>query len=236
MNNEFIEKQDYFGLADGTMLVCSSSDDGRSNEVAEATGQDGSIVAHNVYGEKIAPSNDYVMKAVTFSKGEGELAIGQIFTLEDNKTSICLGNLSIGTSAGSAPTISASGEQVEDNSEDNCEYSIPAITLTKKHHAQVLFGAFNDDGYGTGVHLKSASYDITASITKGEKEGKCLTHDVVEGKIECSVEFIQTGSATPNLVAGDGWEVTSVLSSSNPDADWPTWNATLTKYLAKKRD
>ena len=34
MNNEFIEKNDYFGLADGTMLVCSSSEDGRSNEVA----------------------------------------------------------------------------------------------------------------------------------------------------------------------------------------------------------
>ena len=70
MNNEFIEKNDYFGLADGTMLVCSSSEDGRSNEVAQATGQDGAIVAHNVYGEKIAPSNEYVMKAVTFSKGE----------------------------------------------------------------------------------------------------------------------------------------------------------------------
>ena len=110
MNNEFIEKNDYFGLADGTMLVCSSSDDGRSNEVAEATGQDGAIVAHNVYGEKIAPSNEYVMKAVTFSKGEGELAIGQIHKLDDTHTSICLGSLSIGTSAGSAPTISASGE------------------------------------------------------------------------------------------------------------------------------
>ena len=234
MNNEFIEKNDYFGLADGTMLVCSSSEDGRSNEVAVATGQDGAIVAHNVYGEKIAPSNEYVMKAVTFSKNEGELAIGQIHKLDDNQTCICLGSLSIGTSAGSAPTISASGEQVEDNSTGNCLFKIPAISLTKKHHAQILFSAFSFSG--TGIHLKSASYDITASITKGEKEGKCLTHDVVEGKIECSVEFLSVSGDKPTLTPGDGWEVTSVPSSSNPDADWPTWSATLTKYLTKESE
>ena len=234
MNNEFIEKNDYFGLADGTMLVCSSSEDGRSNEVASATGQDGTIVAHNVYGEKIAPSNEYVMKAVTFSKNEGELAIGQIHKLEDNQTCICLGSLSIGTSAGSAPTISASGEQVEDNSTGNCLFKIPAISLTKKHHAQILFNAFSFTG--TGIHLKSASYDITASITKGQKDGKCLTHDVVEGKIECSVEFLSVGGNKPTLTPGQGWEVTSVPSSSNPDADWPTWRATLTMYLTKESE
>ena len=234
MNNEFIEKNDYFGLADGTMLVCSSSEDGRSNEVASATGQDGTIVAHNVYGEKIAPSNEYVMKAVTFSKNEGELAIGQIHKLEDNQTCICLGSLSIGTSAGSAPTISASGEQVEDDSSDNCVFKIPAFSLTKKHHAQILFNAFSFTG--TGIHLKSASYDITASITKGVKEGKCLTHDVVEGKIACSVEFLSVSGNKPTLTPGDGWEVTSVPSSSNPDADWPTWSATLTKYLTKESE
>lgn len=114
-----------------------------------------------------------------------------------------------------------------------CLYQLPAFTVTKKHHAQVLFGAFNDSNYGAGVHLKSASYSASCSVTKGEKEGKCLTHDVTEGKIECSVEFLQTGSATPNLTAGEGWEITSVLACSNPDADWPTWSATLTKYLSK---
>lgn len=233
MNNQFIEKEDYFGLADGTMLVCSSSDDGKSNEVAEATGQDGSVVAHNVYGEKIAPSNEYVMKAVTFQKAAGDIALGQIFTLADGKTSICLNSLTIGTSAGSAPTFSASGEQVEDNSTGVCQYSLPEFSVTKKHHAQVLFGAFNDGGYGEGVHLKSASYTISGSITKGEKEGKCLTHDIIEGKIECSVDFISVAGNEPTLTAGEGWEVTSVLACSNPDSDWPSYSATLTKYLVK---
>lgn len=74
--NEFIEKQDYFGIADGDNLVCSTADEGKSNELAEATGQDGSYVAYNVYGEKIAPSNEYVMKAVTISKSAGDIALG----------------------------------------------------------------------------------------------------------------------------------------------------------------
>ena len=76
--NEFIEKQDYFGIADGDNLVCSTADEGKSNELAEATGQDGSYVAYNVYGEKLAPSNEYVMKAVTISKAQGDIALGQI--------------------------------------------------------------------------------------------------------------------------------------------------------------
>ena len=110
-NNAFIEKVDYFGLADGTNLVCLSSEDGKSNEVAEATGQDGSIVAHNVYGEKIAPSNEYVMKAVTITKAAGDIALGQIEEIgTTNPISVCLSSLDISTSAGAAPTFSASGE------------------------------------------------------------------------------------------------------------------------------
>ena len=114
--NQFIEKKDYFGIADGTMLVCGTSDEGKSNELAEATGQDGSYVAYNVYGEKLAPSNEYVMKAVTVSKDDGDIALGQIekpfadATPADNATSICLNNFAINTAAGSAPTFSASGE------------------------------------------------------------------------------------------------------------------------------
>lgn len=232
MNNAFIAKKDYFGLADTTNLVCKSSDEGKSNELAEATGQDGSIVAHNVYGDKIAPSNEYVMKAVTLTKSDGDIALGQISTVDDK--SVCLNQLTIGTSAGSAPTINASGEQVEDSSTGNCTYSIPAFSVSKKHHAQILFNAFTFGG--TGVHLKDASYTIGCSITKGEKEGVCLTHDISEGKIECAVGFIQTGSEEPTLSAGTGWDVTAAPTCSNPDADWPSWSATLTKYLAKSEN
>ena len=83
------------------------------------------------------------------------------------------------------------------------------------------------------AHLTTTNYTFSANITKAEKDGVCLAHDVNEGKIECSLDLIQTGSTAPTLSAGDGWVVTSPLACDNPDADWPTWSATLTKYLAK---
>lgn len=147
--------------------------------------------------------------------------------------SICLSQFDINTAAGEAPSFSASGEEVEDNATTPCVYSIPEFTLTKKHHAQVLFEAFNATGYGTGVHLKSASYSVTGSITKGEKEGKCLTHDITEGQIECSVEFVSVAGTKPTFTPGTGWAISSALACSNPDADWPTWTATIVYHLAK---
>lgn len=235
MNNRFIEKEDYFGIADTTNLVCVNSDDGRTNEYATATGQDGSYVAGYAYGEKLSPSNEYAMKAVTLTKVSGDIAIGQINTVTDGEDvrSICLGQFDINTAAGEAPTYSASGEEVEENASNACQYSLPAFTVTKKHHAQVLFGAFNSTGYGEGVHLKSASYSASGSITKGEKEGKCLTHDIIEGQIECAVEFVSVNGVKPTLSAGTGWEISQCLACSNPDADWPTWTATLVTHLQK---
>lgn len=153
-----------------------------------------------------------------------------------------MNSFTINTSAGAAPTFSASGEQVEDEASGVCEYSIPAFKVTKKHHAQILFDAFeynktvSGGTTSTGVHLKSASYTASGSITKGEKEGVCLTHDIVEGKIECAVEFVQVGNVKPVITPGTGWDVTSVLTCSNPDADWPSWSATLTMYLTKDAD
>jgi len=112
----------------------------------------------------------------------------------------------------------------------DCHYEIPAFELSKKHHAQILMSALTFSG---NAHLTSASYTFSSNVSKAEKDGDCLAHDVTEGKIEVSVEFLQTGANPPTITAGTGWVITSPLACSNPDADWPTWSATLTKYLAK---
>ena len=86
----FISKTDYFGLADGTTLVCTTNSDGKSAQTAEAVGQDGSVVAYNVYGETISPSNDYLVKG-TVAKGAGDIKLGGITEIDGK--SICLNNL-----------------------------------------------------------------------------------------------------------------------------------------------
>ena len=65
------------------------------------------------------------------------------------------------------------------------------------------------------------------------KDGSVIGFDIVQGKIEVSVSIKQCGSAAPELTAGDGFQVTSPLAEANPDANYPTFSATLTKYLAK---
>lgn len=61
----FIQKKDWFGLADGTTLVASTSDQGYSEQLVEPTCSDGSIISAAVlaYGRALAPSNTYVQKA-----------------------------------------------------------------------------------------------------------------------------------------------------------------------------
>jgi hypothetical protein len=226
-------KQDYYNIADGVSVVCVKSDEGHTHSLAEVHGQDGSIVAADVYGDTRSPSCDYQLKAQLVTEKSGNtdtlIKLGKVVTVDEMK--FCLGSFTISTAAGAAPTISAGGEQVADDATQGCVYEIPAFTLPTTHHAQILFSAFSLSG--TGNHLQSASYAGSATISKATKDGVCLAHDVVEGKIEAQISIMQVGSTPPTVTPGSGWEVSAPLDCSNPDSDHATWSMTLVKYLAK---
>lgn len=226
----FKAKTDYYGVADGTSIVCVSSDDATSNSVTEAKAADGSIIEAEVFGETMSPSCEYAIKA-KWSVTEGhEKKLGGVN--EVGEKSFALLELSIDTQAGSIPKVSAGGEQVEDDATEGCVYKVPTFELEKKAHAQVLFGAFQLSG--NGCHLQAAKYAISASIQKAMKDGVCLAFDVVEGKIEVDITVLQVGDVEPTITAGDGFKVTAVPTRSNPDSDNPTWTAKLTCYLEKE--
>lgn len=222
----FVTKTDYFGVETEDVIDCIASNDGASASVAEATGEDGSIVASTVYGANKAPSCDYAIKAAWTQTA---FKLGTVH--EVSAESFVRSQLVIGTSGGAAPTVSVSGEQVEADATATCTYSIPSFTVPKTHHAQVLFSAFTVGG--TGCHLQSAQYTASATVTKGDKDGTPLSHDVSAGRIDAAVTIIQTGTTTPTLSAGTGWEITSPLAMTNPNSGYPTWTATITKYLEK---
>lgn len=229
----FMSKTDYYNLT-GDALVCITSGDGRSASLAQAKGANGEIVASQVYGETESPSCEYRLRAplVTQKTEESDtrIKLGKVVTLEDKK--YVLGNFSISTAAGSAATVSASGEQVADDAEQGLTFALPPFSLPVSQHAQILFQAFSVDG--SGCHLLSANYTGSVSITKATKDGVCLSHDVSEGKIEAAVTVTQTGTEKPILTPGTGWSVTSPLACSNPDSDYPTWSGTLTCFLPKE--
>lgn len=63
--------------------------------------------------------------------------------------------------------------------------------------------------------------------------GEPVASDVTEGMITASVTITQTGSTEPTVAAGSDWQITAPLACTNPDANYPTWACTLTKYLQK---
>lgn len=223
----FKAKTDYFGLesAFGGNLVITGANEGKSASVAEVQGQDGSIILTHVYGEQIAPSNDFEIKAeVDFGIDMGEPVV------TDGK-SIVANNVSIATSAGSASKLTISGEQVQDGAAADCIYPVSFVGLSPKHHAQILDNAFTLSG--DGCHLTAANYTASCTISKATKDGETITFDVSSGKVECAVTIRQVGAAAPTLTPGEGWQITAPLTESNPDSDFPTWTATLTKNLVK---
>lgn len=223
----FKAKTDPYSIADGTSLVVTNYTGGETASNVEAVGADGSVVAHEVFGETSAPSCDIALKT-DITKTAGAWKLGAV---TGTTKKYALGQIVINTSAGAAPTISVSGQEVEANATTSCAYSIPAFALSKKHHAQILFSAFELSG--TGCHLTVANYTATGDINKVTKDGVCIAFDIVQGKIEAQVTIKQCGSTAPTLTAGTGWSITTPLAESNPDADYPTFTATLTLYLAK---
>lgn len=218
----FVAKSDYFGLAT-TGLSCVSNADGKTASVAEGRDSEGTIVAWTVYGETSAPTNSYVVG--------GSSNVSLSVTLGSVSNDMCLNNFQIDTSVGNPPTVTASGEQVETGATANCTYTIPSATVSPLHHAQILFSMFSVSG--DGCHLQSANYTASATLTKATKDGVCVAHDVSEAKIEAQVTVLQTSSTAPTVAAGTGCVMTAPLACTNPDADYPTWTCTITKYLTQ---
>ena len=225
----FPTKKDVYGLVEANKTVIQSTTGGETATNVEAIGQDGSIVANSVIGQLANPSCEIQLLA-TLTKTAGAWKIGGVSTCESKK--FALEKITISTNAGSAPQISVSGKQVHADASTGCYYPVPAFELTTKHHAQILFSAFSLAA-NDGNHLTSASYNIGGTVSVVTIDGDPIGFDVVQGKIEVSVSIKQCGGTTPTLTPGTGFEVTSPLASSNPDADYPTWTATLTKYLTK---
>lgn len=224
----FKTKTEPYGIADGTAIVVLSTTGGEAATNVEANGEDGSIVANTVGPTLMNPSAELALKAA-ISKAAGVWKIGAVTAADSKK--FALASIRIATSAGGAPSISIAGNQVQDDAVTGCYYPVPAFTLTTKHHAQILFSAFSLSG--TGCHLVSAEYTISGSINVITKDLVPIAFDVIQGKIEVSVTIKQTGTTAPTLAAGSDFQIVSPLAESNPDAEYPTFTATLVCYLGK---
>jgi hypothetical protein len=188
------------------------------------------VVAFEVFGETMSPSNTYVLgKDLTLSSLPkcGAPIAG---TGDYSAKKFTLGSITISTSAGAPPSIQASGEEIPAaTTHSDCTYTFPSTTLKLCHHAQILWDAFTLGG--TGCYLQQANYTAGGTISRATKDGETVSFDVVDGKLEVQITIQQTGATAPSLTAGTNWTITAPLTCSNPDADYPSWTATLSRYL-----
>lgn len=230
----FQAKTDYSGLASnsavGSSLTIRDDAQNLSVENYSPQGQNGDIVAIEVYGEDEAPSNSFGVNA-DIEADDGDIELNAI-TVVSTKN-YALESFEITTGAGAAPTLSATSQLIESGATDakQCKYEVPAFTLSTKHHAQVLFSAFTLTG--TGCTLTACNATVGGTINKDKVEGVIIGSDINSGLVTVSGTVLQTGSTVPTLAAASGWKLTQPLNCTNPEAQYKSYAFELQLALVK---
>ena len=224
-NAGFSAPVEYFGQGTSTVIGLKSSTENRDYAVKQtATDERGDIVARDLAGERISPSGVYNV----IGAGDLSLVLGSVNTV-DTDVVVLLG-CDISTSAASAPEVTLSGESIQTGGTASSTVTLPAITLSPRHKAQFLAGAFTLTG--AGCNLTSCSLSARANITRATVSGDTVTHDVSGAEIVVSGTVQQTGDTKPTIAAADGWELTKPKSRENPDEGYIEWTFEATKAAA----
>ena len=220
------EKTDYVGLAT-TGLELRSNSLGKSGTYLKKNKADGSIGASLLFGEIAAPSCDYVITGTVTPTG---WALGKVHG--SGSVPYALQSVTISTSAGGEPTVSANAVQIEAGATATaCTYPIPSITLSPEFHAQ-NFGAFSFTASET-LDLQDNSLTISADIAPVTINGEPKASDAVGGEAVASCTFWSASETTaPAVTPGEGWELSAPWTCTGNDGDLFTWTASFSKKLS----
>ena len=225
VNAGFSAPVEYFGQGSSTVIDLKSSTENRDYAVKQtATDERGDIVARDLAGERISPSAVYNVKAA----GDLSLVLGRVNTVET--MAVVLLGCEISTGAATPPEVTLSGESIQSGGAESSTVTLPEITLSPRHKAQILAGAFTLNG--TGCNLTSCSLSVRANITRATVSGDTVAHDVSGAEIVVSGTVQQTGETAPTIAAANGWELTTPKSKANPDEGYIEWTFEATKAAA----
>lgn len=220
-------KTDLFGIADNTIVVSDTSENA-SISSAEARGEDGFVVAVEGFGERKNPTVNYIVVGDTSSKS---IVLGE--ASGTGNTKMVPVSVSISTSAGSAPTISVTGQSVPSGAvlSDCCKCTVELDDLSALHHAQLLGGVTFS---GSGAHLIDSTWSAECEISNAEVDGNIKAFDITGGKetVTATIQVSGTSYGAPTVTLPTGWAFTSPLSLTNPNGDFPTYTFTAEHPLA----
>ena len=227
MNAGFSARVNYWGSITG--LTPKSSSDGKTSSVAEAANEYGDTIAHDVYGVVLAPSVEY---AVTGEVDLSDIVLGKIHTYTKGSGAgaethkLMLTTCAINTQAGSPPTVTLSGVEVESGAADARLYELEG-TLTPRSKAQDVCGAFTASDKFTSINT---TFQVDPHVQT--VSGTPVASDASHGRAEVAATLTDgAGNAAIAAAQNGGFTITAVSAESDPDAGYITRTATATKYI-----
>lgn len=215
----FQTKTDFCGLAaiDTNILVRDDAENA-SQEKYQPTGQKGQFCDLEVYGEDQAPTNTYAIKG-DLDIDDGDIKIGGLTVIGEGTAAkkYALESFEIGTSGGTPPTLSATSQLVESDADAKtaCYAEVPAFKLSKRHHAQILFGAFTLEG--EKCELTACNATVGGTIGKDKLVGVPIGSDLNSVAITVSGTVLQIGDTAPTITPAEGWKLTQKPTPTNPE-------------------
>lgn len=218
-------KIDYVGLG-GSGLELRTNSLWKSATFLEKVGANGAYVASEVFGTVAAPSCDYAISGAisSFTKN-----LGYVYSAQTDP--YALQSITISTSAGGEPTVSASAVQLESGaSRTVCVFATPSVDLTTAWHA-LTFGAFTYTDSST-LALQDSTFTAECQINVPTVNGAPVASDATAGKATVTATFWSASETTvPSITDGTGWIRSAPLTCTGADGDMFTWTATWTKHL-----
>lgn len=223
-------KKDYCGMAVENKIVIKSSSLNRSGSYLEKPGQHGAIAATKAYGTTDAPSCEYTIEA-KHRFGAGAIKLGKITEVDSKK--YALASIHYENGADAEPVFSSTAQQVENSAtnENSSTFAVPAFEVDTQECAAIIMSAFTFEG--ANCELTKVAMDASCNVKPHTVKGVIVASDVTMGHVQVQVTIEQYGETAPTLAAAEGWDISSPLTCSDPDADFPTWTATLSKPLVK---
>lgn len=220
-NNGFSAPVNFWGDIAG--LTPKSSGDNRTSSAAECPNEYGDTTSHDVYGDVIAPSVEYAVTG-KITKDTPIINLGTVMTRDGKQ--IMPTTVAINTQAGSPPTVTISGVEVEVGAKPLRLYPV-AIDLTPRSKAQDVAGAFTASEKFTQINTTFAVDPHVQTVA-----GTPVASDASHGRIEVQATMTDgDGTGTITAANGGGFTVTATPAENDPDAGYQTKAATATKYL-----
>jgi len=209
---------DYFGLVaqSSPKLKVKSSAENRSKQTASGQNSYGDVAVVDSYGETAAPSAEYdVIDAMTEATFP---ALGSVQTVAGIEKPVVFGTVTINTSNGTAPSVSASGQMVQTGASQLRTYTLPFINITARHRAQDFVCTKSGSTYtpimdikkgnttasdSSDYGLESVSATFPVEITLAQPKGEVVNYDLHGGTVTVNYTmnwYAQTTSGSTTVI------------------------------------